>query len=436
MENKKENIVILGSGIASLSALDYAKSLGLQASCYTMDSVKNIGGLCSSFVVQDNFRFDNAVHLSFAKEQEVRDLFDKTPFYKHPPISYNFDRKFWIKHPVQNHLYGLPVEERLEIIKSFITKNDKQEVCNYEDWLISQYGYEFANRYPIKYTNKYWTLDPKQLGIKWISNRMNKVALEDVLRGAMADSQENYYYTQEMRYPKHGGYQAFIQPMINDNQKNIHLDHIVTAIDIKNKKIEFTNGSFVYYEHLVTSIPLPELINSIKVCNQSLKDLADNLIFTSVDLISVGFSRPTTNKLWFYIYDDDIFASRVYSPHIKSPDNVPTGCSSLQFEIYSSQLKPQTRSTDELYKNVIFALKKMGIATAEDILFMHRKTLKYGNVVFDLGMEERRDQLIKYIMDYDIFPIGRFGLWDYLWSNQAFMSGIKAIDNIINKQKQ
>lgn len=35
-----------------------------------------------------------------------------------------------------------------------------------------------------------------------------------------------------------------------------------------------------------------------------------------------------------YIYDEDIKSARINSPSIKSPNNVPEGCSSMQFEIY------------------------------------------------------------------------------------------------------
>ena len=35
-----------------------------------------------------------------------------------------------------------------------------------------------------------------------------------------------------------------------------------------------------------------------------------------------------------YIYDEDIPPARVYSPSLKSADNAPAGCSSLQAEIF------------------------------------------------------------------------------------------------------
>ena len=65
----------------------------------------------------------------------------------------------------------------------------------------------------------------------------------------------------------------------------------------------------------------------------------------------------------------------------------------------------------------------MEIADEEDIIFMHHKHLPYGNVIFDLGLEEHRDKVREYFHQHAVSTIGRFGEWDYLWSNQSFLSG-------------
>ena len=68
----------------------------------------------------------------------------------------------------------------------------------------------------------------------------------------------------------------------------------------------------------------------------------------------------------------------------------------------------------------------MNIASKSDIIFTHHKNLKYGNVIFDIGMEAERDRVRQYFKSKDIATIGRFGEWDYLWSNQSFLSGYRA----------
>jgi protoporphyrinogen oxidase len=73
----------------------------------------------------------------------------------------------------------------------------------------------------------------------------------------------------------------------------------------------------------------------------------------------------------------------------------------------------------------------MGLADRSEIVLTHHKHLPFGNVVFDLGMEERRNAVRDWVASQGIHLAGRFGEWDYLWSNQAFMSGRAAADALV-----
>jgi protoporphyrinogen oxidase len=64
----------------------------------------------------------------------------------------------------------------------------------------------------------------------------------------------------------------------------------------------------------------------------------------------------------------------------------------------------------------------MQIANRDEILFLHHKHLPYGNVIFDKGMEDKRNLVRSFFSDNKVLTIGRFGEWDYLWSNQSLLS--------------
>ena len=409
-------VVILGSGIAGLGAALKARELGKESVIF--EALDNSGGLLDNFSI-DGFRFDNAVHLSFANETKVREIFDKTEFKTHDSLSFNFENDKWLKHPVQNNLFPLSASEKVELISSLLQRSELRD-NDYESWLRHQYGNAIAERYPIKYTKKYWDIEANKLSTTWIGNRMRRADINEILFGSYTSETPNTYYTKEMRYPKFGGYKAFIKGLIDES--NIELNHKAVKLDTENKIISFSNGKTVRYKDLISSIPLPELVKITENSPISIVNAANALKATSIDLISVGFNKDLVKDLWFYIYDDDILASRAYSPSVKSLDNVPTGCSSLQFEIYTRG-KESKFTKEQLIENTRYAIHKMKIAKDEDVIFYHHKHLKYGNVIFELGMEEKRDQVLKYYKRIGIYTIGRFGEWDYLWSNQSLLSG-------------
>ena len=64
-------------------------------------------------------------------------------------------------------------------------------------------------------------------------------------------------------------------------------------------------------------------------------------------------------------------------------------------------------------------------------MFSHHKHLPFGNVVFDHGMEERRKIVLDFLEKENIHSCGRFGEWEYFWSDQSFLSGKKAAAKIL-----
>ena len=410
------DVAILGAGIAGLGAALKAKEANRAAVIF--EARKSAGGLLDNFEI-DGFLFDQAVHLSFASEAKVRSIFDKCSYLTHPAESKCFEKGNWLRHPVQNNLYPLSTEEKVDLIESFVLRPNLTQ-NNYENWLLHQYGEEIAVRFPIKYTKKYWCTDPINLSTTWIGERMRRAEIKEILLGAFTEDTPNTYYTKEMRYPVEGGYKSFIKPLITSSE--IQLDSKVTRINIEDKTIEINGNQKIKYSTLVSTLPLPVIIPLIQNAPAVIANLAKKLIATSIDLISIGVKKKIETDIWIYLYDDDILARRMYSPTAKSALNAPEGCASFQFEIYSRGIT-SVYAVNELKENCTYALKKMGICNEEEIIFIDHKRVNYGNVIFELGMESDRDKILQYLKSVDVQSKGRFGEWDYLWSNQSFMSG-------------
>lgn len=421
--------IVLGAGIAGLAAAYRARELGAAMTLY--EASQTAGGLLDSFQVE-GWRFDNGVHLSFATEPEVRTVFDRTPYIEHDAVSLNWDRERWLRHPVQNNMFPLPAAEKTALIAGLIERPEL-EVRSYKDWLLYQYGNAIAERWPLAYTRKYWTVDAEDLGIDWIGNRMRRADIREVLFGAMSPDATNTYYISKMRYPVQGGYRGFIEPLLEG--ADLRTGYRAVSVDWRQRRVRFSNGEDVPYETLINTIPLPALVGMMNEVPAAVREAADTLFATRLDLISVGIARPEVSpSLWFYIYDPDILAARVYSPSWKAPANAPDGHSSLQFEIYSSTRAPQTATVEEMKQNCLEALEKMGLARRDEVVLLHHKSLPYGNVVFDTGMEAHRDVVTSWVRSCGIELAGRFGEWAYLWSNQSFMSGRRAAEAVLGHQ--
>jgi len=419
----KEHVeyLILGAGISGLGASHTLREKGIK--CVILEKDNTYGGLCSSFEI-DGFRFDRFVHLSFSTIKEVNDIFDQVEggIYRHLPNPSNIYKGKWIKHPAQNNLYVLDDDEKNAIIEDFKKRPDASTatVNNYENWLRLQFGNYFAEHFPMVYTRKYWMKEASELRTEWAGRRIYQPSLDEVIAGSKAEDERITYYAKEMRYPKTGGYKHFLSIMAED--ADIRYNAEVKHINTSERQVKTTDGKVYSYERLFSSIPLPELIPMLDNVPNEVKVAVSKLEATCGYHVSIALkTKEIPQYLWWYIYDEDNLASRVYSPSMKSPDNAPEGCSSLQMEVYC---KEDEYSEQEILNRTVGKLVEIGIIKQEDILFTHLGFEKYANIIFTEPIYDARKVVRDYLYSIGIETIGRFGEWDYLWSDQAMMSGL------------
>lgn len=416
--------LILGAGISGLAAASVLE----KENTVVFEKENYYGGLCNSFNI-NGFTFDTSIHLSFTNNIRIREYFDKIEYNTHLPISYNFWSGYWLKHPVIHNLYKIPVKDKIECIKGFVERPQIEKINNYNEWLLATYGKDIVEKFHSKYTRKYWCKASEELSTTWVGERLNTPKLENMLSGAFQENNDIEYYAKEMRYPKEGGYKAFLNPLYEKSRVELNKEAI--KINTKEKYVRFKDESTIYYENIISSLPINEVVKLLDNVPQQVIKSSENLLNTSVALVSIGFNKPDIPKyLWFYIYDEDILPARVYSPSLKSKNNAPDGCSSLQFEIYYSKDKKLNMSEDDILQHVRQKMIDMNICKEKDILFMDYREVKYANVTFYNNMEYDRDIVKEYLNNQGIILIGRFGEWDYLWSDQSYLSGLRVIDNI------
>ena len=422
---KQAPIVIIGAGCAGLAAAYELRQRGIPVKVYEKNDV--YGGLCRSFTV-GGYTFDTFAHVNFSRDPYVRSLLEeRTPYLTHVPEAMNYVQGHWVRNPVQNNLVGLPVEERIRIIKDFIARDQVGgEGSTYYDWLLRQYGAYFTDHYPALYTRKYWTVEASQLEEKWIGARMYAPTIDEVLRGAMTKETPNVHYTKEIHYPKEGGYQAFLAPLANEAE--IEYRKSLKEIDLAEKTVSFADDSMVPYHTLISTIPLPEVVAGIRqFVPDEVTAAAAALDHTSGVMVSVGLScGNVAPALWFYIYDEEIYPARVYAPNIKSPHNVPPGCAALQAEVYYSRYKPLRQSIEEIRDATVSQLIAMGLFTPEDVRCVDVRQETYANIMFTPAIYVARQTVRDYLTAQGIITAGRFGEWDYLWTGESLLSGREA----------
>lgn len=425
-------VVVLGAGPAGLS---FSSHFNHQADIYEKEA--SWGGRCRSHMFE-GFIFDEGPHSSFTKDNYVRKLFAESVedgINEIFPVILNRFGPNWIRHPVQTNLKGLPVDLVVDCIVDFVQagRAGSGSPEDYGRWLIDGFGEKFARTFPYAYTRKYWTVEPEQMTTEWIEQRIYRPDLAQMLRGALSDEFYNIHYISSVRYPKTGGFQVFLKGLQEGAGANYGFE--LVELDVQKKKITFKNGFVRYYKVLVSSIPLPELLQCIRDCPAEIKAAAARLDCTSVVLVNLGVKRDDLAHCdWFYIYDEDILPCRVHFPGRYSAYNAPPGFASLQAEVYYSRYRPLGMSLESVLEKTVRDLVSIGVIAKDDNISLALcQDIKHANILYHKQHAQSRRTALDYLEKHDIYCIGRYGEWAYLWSDQSILSGKRLAERLVNK---
>ncbi|MGM0407679.1 MAG: FAD-dependent oxidoreductase, partial [Bacteroidota bacterium] len=347
-------------------------------------------------------------------------------------------RGHWIKHPVQNNLYGLPRELVKRIIVEFLEAEPENEQLAYnsKEWLVSIFGKTFTETFPAKYDEKYHTIASENIEPSEIKTKFHRPEIHEVLLGAASPKTKNAHHISRICYPEQGGFVTFLDEIVQNFV--IEYKHKVMCIDPEKKLLFFDDGKTEKFDYLISTIPLPELIQCIMGVPYNIELASRKLAYSSCVIVNLGIKRKNISTVHSsYFYDHDIVFSRLTFPHLFSPNNVPEGCESIQAEIYfSKKYKPLYLSPNSFIAPVISGLIHCGLITEKDkVVYQEAKLTHYANIIFDFDRKYSLLDVHNYLDEIGIEYCGSYGEWKNLMADEAFESGENAAQRVMDQLK-
>lgn len=427
--------VVIGSGMAALGATYRLHQEGVQPILYDKNFFP--GGHTASFAHETGFVFDDGPHISFTKNQRLQGLLSANVHGHFETLQCrvnNYWQGYWIKHPAQCNLHGLPAELVEQILAEFTELEDQNPdaIANYADWLRASYGETFSRTFPMQYGRKYHTCAADQMTTEWLGPRLYRPDLEEVRYGATHAETPDVHYVTHFRYPTEGGFFSYLEPWVR--RADLHLGYELVAVDPVARTLRFANGIESTYDRLISSVPLPALIPMISGVPDDVREAAEKLACTRCMIVNVGVDRAGISEHhWTYFYDDDYFFTRLSFPHLLSPKTVPPGTSAIQAECYySDKYRPLDVTPQQCIDRVLADLERCGLVREDDtILMTEARPIRWANIIFDLERAAALATIHGFLDDIGIRYAGRYGEWGYLWTDQSFVSGELAAEKAL-----
>ncbi len=443
--------IILGAGLAGLSV---SYHLGHQ-NCLLLEKASRPFGHIGS-EIRDGFTWDEGPHVSFTKHDYVRQLFAESvggEFEEFGARVGNYYQGHWIDHPAQVALHQVPEPLRTRCVESFLTsrpaaENQASPPRDYQEWLERAFGPVFAATFPVAYTRKYWTREPRDLTADWVGGRVHAPAVADVLAGAQGPLGRNLHYITTVRYPRRGGYESFARRLAVG--ANLRLGTAVAAVDLAARTLRLADGSTLGYERLVSTLPLPEFVRMCAGVPAAAREAADALECSELLLVNVTARhvarRPET---WLYVYDEDKLSTRINFTEHLAPGNAPAGRTGIQTEVYAGRARPFPAGPDEIARRVGDELVAMGLVEPGGVTGMHTYPVRWANVIFTHDTRPALETIWCWLEQFglrreadDTHPLtdwaqaekssaapgplafaGRFGQWKYFWTDDCVLRG-------------
>ena len=430
--------VIIGAGIAGLSAGYHAQLKGIDYSVYESEGA--VGGLCRT-IKKDGFLFDYSGHLLHLKAPYFQTLVksllgDNLHVLERKACIYS--NGVFTRYPFQANLYGLPPEVikecLLEFVKAYCGKEDlpTSSYKTFHDWIVAKLGAGIGNHFMFPYNEKLWTVPTKELTCEWMSEYVPRPSLDEIFNGTFSDQEKGFGYNASFWYPKHGGIQALCSAL-TAKISNIHLNEKVVGINQKRKTVTFVSGHKTSYKQLVNTMPLNKLVKFLSApVPNAIVAAADALRHNSVLIINLGVRGGNlTDKHWIYLPEKKFTAYRVGVYSNFSPSMAPAGTTSYYVEIAYQQAGNIDK--DATVKKAVKEMIDLGLVRSlDDILVQHIADVDCAYVIYDSTCTENQKIIFDYLNSCGIASIGRYGNWEYTGMEEALMQGKTTIDQMVH----
>ena len=448
MSTDGHTCVVLGAGLAGLSAAYHLRRGGCR-DVALLEREARPGGLCRSETV-DGYTFDYTGHFLHLNDPAIKRLAarwlgrDLAHVVRSSCI---FSHDAYTPYPFQTNTFGLPLDVRMDVILGYVQARYEKAAIpdgevdsqglpaprrSFERWIYEGSGAGIARHFMIPYNDKLYGVHPRYLTTEWMGRFMPPTPLERVVEGALAEQTASVGYNATYRYPVRGGIETLVEALAR-RAGPIALEAEAVAIDPRKRTIELADGTTTDYESLISTIPLPELVQRLRGAPKSVVAAAKRLRCSSMFAVNVGLSVDRTEgRQWVYVPERRYGFHRVGCFSNAAPSMAPKGGASVWVEFTHNPHRPLDREAAR--RAALDGLKAMGwLRARREIAVEWHLEMPYAYVTFDVHHGRATRTIHRYLRKHGIHSIGRYGRWEYSAMEDAIRAGRDAACSILGR---
>jgi protoporphyrinogen oxidase len=425
--------VILGLGVSGLGCA--AELARRRVPFLALERDDRAGGLAKTDEA-GGFHFDYGPHVLLGIPAELDQLFgalDGLHFTAFPGLSgialgANLDSV--APAPFQLHLDRLPLSTRARLLLGALRERRPSKPSNYAEYAAAHCGRGVYDLFLRGYDTKRLRFPLDEIPADW-TDRLEKTSLRSILFSRNS-SQGNGRREHTFLYPSSGGIEALPRAMarlLPEGSARYKCE--VVEIQPEAKVVVLASGEAVRYEHLVTSLALPETIARIRNPPPEVGKAAANLPFTSIYVLNAAVAGPIPPWSILRFPHPELGFYRLSFPSQYSADRAAGGVNTVAGEI-SHHPTRHPLSREDARAQFHQGLRRLGILRAgEAPVFESIRTIRYAHVVHNQETRASIRVILDYLKRHRIRPCGKYGLWEDMLIPQSILTGMTAAREIL-----
>lgn len=418
-------IVVIGAGLTGLSASVHLRRMGVPHR--VIERSGSVGGLAAT-TEEAGYRFDRTGHLLHLRDPAMRafalEMLGPASWLEIERRSVIASHGVVTKYPFQANVHGLPSEIAYACVRDFVQAHfatDPRPVVTFEDYCLRHFGEAISRAFMIPYNEKLLGVHPRDICASWCDRFVPRPSLDDVLRGAFGVQAPELGYNARFLYPRLG--MGELSRAMAERASPIELGVSAESIDWRARRIR-AMGDDVPYGSIISSIPLPDLIDRIVDPPDEVRAARLLLRATALQYLDVALNTPCEKPWhWVYVPEKRFSFYRVGCYTNFSSALAPAGKASLYVEL-SNRAPVELR---DVLPSVATELVELGLIRApEAIRFARLRRIDPAYVIYDPARERAVSTLLAFLDRASIQSVGRYGAWEYASMEDALASGARA----------
>jgi protoporphyrinogen oxidase len=451
-DNQKKRVLILGAGLAGLSAGWMLRKKGYEVDIIERD--ETAGGLAITRK-DGEFKWDLGPHNIHTHHTHVLSFLKRTfsSLYEHSVPCLIFKNGRFLQYPLK----GLKIISSLSPLRflyagisffmarlTMFLSNPKND-NNFEEWIRNRFGSVLFNEYFRDYPRKVWGLEPNKIDKYVAEKRIPIMSLTDLIRTLILRrpskmshpewSSASFYLPDGI-----GALPEFFEKEFLKDGGRIHFSSVPTKISTlqeKASKIEIQNGSGTKEfetDYLLSTIPINAMIELFSESSSKPVESAKSLDYVaSVLLFLKTNKRDVIPAKLLYFSEPEVLFSRVSDVGGFSPKMVPDSQNLLCLEFPCSEGDGVWKMTlEELTEHAVSVMVDRGVLKREEIIGSFVEKITHSYPRFRHGFLDHLKSCHDFINSYDnCLSYGRQGGFAYVNTDAVIHLGFQAADAVV-----